>query len=59
MKVFKPLNPLQKANVPVGKDFSYVFKGRKQKIAWTYGASYLGQSNQAQAFIPIGAKLAQ
>jgi hypothetical protein len=59
MKVFKPLTPMQKANVPVGKDFTYVFKGRKQRIAWTFGASYLSQSNQSQAFIPAGAKLVQ
>ncbi|MBP6093842.1 MAG: VCBS repeat-containing protein, partial [Cytophagaceae bacterium] len=59
MKVFKPLTPMQKASVPVGKDFTYVYKGRKQRIAWTYGASYLSQSNQSQAFIPAGAKLVQ
>jgi hypothetical protein len=59
MKVFKPANPVMKVNVPSGKDYSYVFKGRKQKIAWTYGASYLSQSSQAQAFIPVGAKLVQ
>jgi hypothetical protein len=59
MKVFKPANPMMKVNVPSGKDFSYLFKGHKQKIAWTYGASYLSQSSQAQAFIPEGAKLVQ
>jgi hypothetical protein len=59
MKVFKPINPMQKANIPFGKDFSYQFKGHKQKIAWTFGASYLSQSNQAQSFIPVGATLAQ
>ena len=59
MPVFKPVAPLVKAAVPAGKDFSYTFKGRKQKIGWMYGASYLSQSNQAQTFIPAGAKLAQ
>jgi hypothetical protein len=59
MKVFKPKNPMQKANVPIGKDFTYSYKGHKQRIAWTYGASYLSQSNQSQAFIPAGAKLMQ
>jgi len=59
MKVFKPITPFVKASVSAGKDFSYLFKGRKQKIGWTFGASYLSQSNQAQRFIPAGAKLAQ
>ena len=59
MKVFKPVTSWVKATVPPGKDFSYVFKGRTQKVAWTYGASYLSQSNQSQAFIPAGAKLMQ
>ena len=58
MHVFVPTKPFSKANVPAGKDFSYTFKGQKQKIAWTYGASYLSQSGQAQAFIPKGAILA-
>ncbi len=59
MKVFTPLAPMTKAAIPAGKDFSYSYKGHKQKIAWSYGSSYLSQSNQAQAFIPAGAKLVQ
>jgi hypothetical protein len=59
MKVFKPMNPMQKVNVPAGKDFTYIYKGHKQRISWTYGASYLSQSNQSQAFVPVGAKLVQ
>lgn len=57
MHVFVPTKAFSKANVPAGKDFTYTFKGQKQKVAWTYGASYLSQSGQAQAFIPQGAIL--
>jgi hypothetical protein len=59
MKVFKPKGSYVKADVKSGADFTYSFKGHKQKIAWTYGSSYLSQSGQSQAFIPVGSKLVQ
>jgi enediyne biosynthesis protein E4 len=59
MKVFKPNGSYMKAAVKSGADYTYSFKGHKQKIAWTYGSSYLSQSGQSQAFIPAGAKLMQ
>jgi hypothetical protein len=43
--------------VKPGQSFSYTFKGRKQKMDWNYGSSYLSQSASAQAFLPKGAKL--
>jgi hypothetical protein len=58
MKVFKPKGSYVKAAVKPG-NFTYSFKGHKQNMAWTYGASYLSQSSQSQAFIPAGAKLMQ
>jgi hypothetical protein len=45
--------------LPVSQDFSYQFKGKTQKVAWTYGSSYLSQSQLAQGFVPHGAKLAK
>jgi hypothetical protein len=57
MKVFKPLGSFEKAAVKPGQSFSYTFKGRKQKMDWNYGSSYLSQSASAQAFLPKGAKL--
>ena len=59
MKVFKPKGSYVKAAVKSGSDYTYSFKGHKQKIAWTFGSSYLSQSSQSQAFIPAGAKLFQ
>ena len=57
MHVFKPVKsfvPLAKA----GKDFTYQFLGKKQKVNWNYGSSYLSQSASAQGFVPKGASLA-
>ncbi|WP_459449599.1 VCBS repeat-containing protein [Aquirufa ecclesiirivi] len=57
MYVFKPVKsfvPLAKA----GKDFTYQFMGKKQKVNWNYGSSYLSQSGSAQGFVPKGASLA-
>jgi hypothetical protein len=45
--------------LPVSQDYSYLFKGKTQKVAWTYGSSYLSQSQLAQGFVPHGAKLAK
>ena len=45
-------------NIPKGiQGFEYQFKGQKQRVEWTYGSSYLGQSANGQAFLPAGAKL--
>jgi hypothetical protein len=45
-------------NIPKGiQGFEYQFKGQKQRVEWTYGSSYLGQSASGQAFLPTGAKL--
>lgn len=45
--------------LPVNQDYSYRFKGKTQKVVWTYGSSYLSQSQMAQGFVPHGAKLAK
>jgi hypothetical protein len=45
--------------LPVKQDYSYQFKGKTQKITWTFGSSYLSQSQLAQGFVPHGAKLAK
>jgi hypothetical protein len=56
MRVFKPLKPFEKiANQ--GKDYDYLFAGKKQHVSWTNGSSYLSQSQNAQLFAPKGAKL--
>jgi len=45
-------------NIPKGiQGFEYQFKGLNQRVEWTYGSSYLGQSANGQAFLPNGAKL--
>jgi len=45
-------------NIPKGiQGFEYQFKGQNQRVEWTYGSSYLGQSANGQAFLPNGAKL--
>ena len=45
-------------NFPKGiQGFEYEFKGLKQRVEWTYGSSYLGQSGNGQAFLPNGAKV--
>jgi hypothetical protein len=47
-----------RVNIPKGiQGFEYQFKGQKQRVEWTYGSSYLGQSAMGQAFLPAGAKL--
>jgi hypothetical protein len=56
MRVFKPRLAFEK-DVKPGQSFSYSYKGRKQKMDWNYGSSYLSQSASAQAFLPKGAKL--
>jgi enediyne biosynthesis protein E4 len=55
MYAFKPRMAFD--YLPVNQDFTYQFKGKNQKVAWTYGASYLSQSQLAQGFVPHGAKL--
>lgn len=55
MYAFKPRMAFD--YLPVNQDFTYQFKGKTQKVAWTYGASYLSQSQLAQGFVPHGAKL--
>jgi hypothetical protein len=56
MRVFKPLKPFEKiANQ--GKDYNYLFAGKKQHVSWSNGSSYLSQSQNAQLFAPKGAKL--
>jgi hypothetical protein len=57
MYAFKPKKAFD--FLPVSQDFSYTFKGKTQKVAWTYGASYLSQSQLAQGFVPHGAQLAK
>jgi hypothetical protein len=57
MYAFKPKKAFD--FLPVSQDFSYTFKGKTQKVAWTYGASYLSQSQLAQSFVPHGAQLAK
>jgi hypothetical protein len=55
MYAFKPTMAFD--FLPVTQDYSYTFKGKTQKVAWTYGSSYLSQSQLAQSFVPHGAKL--
>jgi len=55
MYAFKPTMAFD--FLPVNQDYSYTFKGKTQKVAWTYGSSYLSQSQLAQSFVPHGAKL--
>lgn len=44
--------------IPKGiQGFVYQFKGQSQRVEWTYGSSYLGQSANGQAFLPNGAKI--
>ena len=51
-------NAWTRMNIPKGiQGFEYQFKGQKQRVEWTYGSSYLGQSANGQAFLPNGAKL--
>ncbi|NQW76538.1 MAG: VCBS repeat-containing protein, partial [Cytophagales bacterium] len=51
-------NTWTRMNIPKGiQGFEYQFKGLKQRVEWTYGSSYLGQSANGQAFLPAGAKL--
>jgi hypothetical protein len=51
-------NAWTRFNIPKGiQGFEYQFKGQKQRVEWTYGSSYLGQSANGQAFLPNGAKL--
>lgn len=56
MRIFKPLKPFEKI-ASSGKDYSYLFAGKKQHISWTNGSSYLSQSQNSQLFAPKGAKL--
>ena len=47
-----------RVNVPKGiQGFVYQFKGQQQRVEWTYGSSYLGQSANGQAFLPQGARI--
>jgi hypothetical protein len=59
MHAFTSLNHTwTRLNIPKGvQGFEYQFKGKKQRVEWTYGSSYLGQSANGQAFLPAGAKL--
>ena len=51
-------NTWTRMNIPKGiQGFEYQFKGQKQRVEWTYGSSYLGQSGNGQAFLPAGARL--
>ena len=51
-------NAWTRMNIPKGiQGFEYQYKGFKQRVEWTYGSSYLGQSGKGQAFLPSGAKL--
>jgi hypothetical protein len=59
MHAFTSLNHTwTRLNIPKGvQGFEYQFKRQKQRVEWTYGSSYLGQSANGQAFLPAGAKL--
>ena len=57
MRVFKPRLAFEKAVVKPGQSFTYGIKGRKQKVEWHYGSSYLGQSALSQSFVPKGSVL--
>ena len=56
MRVFKPIKPFVKLATS-GKDYTYQFLGKRQRVEWTNGSSYLSQSQNAQLFVPKGAKL--
>ena len=59
MHAFTPVTQAwTRVNVPKGiQGFVYQFKGQQQRVDWTYGSSYLGQSANGQAFLPQGARL--
>ena len=59
MHAFTPVTQAwTRVNVPKGiQGFVYQFKGQQQRVEWTYGSSYLGQSANGQAFLPQGARL--
>lgn len=59
MHAFTPVTQAwTRMNVPKGiQGFVYQFKGQQQRVEWTYGSSYLGQSANGQAFLPQGARL--
>ncbi|MEN9363380.1 MAG: hypothetical protein RI903_688 [Bacteroidota bacterium] len=59
MHAFTPVTQAwTRMNVPKGiQGFVYQFKGQQQRVDWTYGSSYLGQSANGQAFLPQGARI--
>ena len=59
MHAFTPVTQAwTRVNVPKGiQGFVYQFKGQQQRVEWTYGSSYLGQSANGQAFLPQGARI--
>lgn len=59
MHAFTPVTQAwTRVNVPKGiLGFVYQFKGQQQRVEWTYGSSYLGQSANGQAFLPQGARI--
>jgi len=59
MHAFTPVTQAwTRVNVPKGiQGFVYQFKGQQQRVDWTYGSSYLGQSANGQAFLPQGARI--
>ena len=59
MHAFTPVTQAwTRMNVPKGiQGFVYQFKGQQQRVEWTYGSSYLGQSANGQAFLPQGARI--
>jgi hypothetical protein len=56
MRVFKPIKPFVKLATS-GKDFTYQFLGKRQRVEWTNGSSYLSQSQNDQLLAHKGAKL--
>ena len=53
LAIFSPVLPFKKVPFVLGKSgYIYQLNGKIQRIEWTFGSSYLGQSSLAQGYVP-------